>query len=383
MLRARWDMASVLLRRGADIHHRPNSNMYVVTYLNFFHSNSSHSTSIMAIYERGRLEKNPSDHCYHDLLQGEDVSEILQLNVAHQIILGLSPQDLEEQVGVHPSLIHERDGFGRTPLHWAAALEDYHAAELLIEHGAKLEDMDKRLSTPLSLSATWNSGTELCELLISAGASIDGPEGCRSPLYCAVVRSKNTPIVPLLLKYRADPRGFHFGRSILSRAIMFGHTDCLRDIVHFGADIDGPPSSGKMPIMDAVIRDDLSCIDFMLQQKPRLDVFDNCGDSILAYVARYSSIPVMNFLAQTDLGGISVCSRDIERCWEYFENRNFSGELPTEEEYAAFRGFLESVVPDAVLRKIEDVDSDDSSTASDGSSSDEEEFEDAQEVIGE
>jgi ankyrin repeat protein len=65
--------------------------------------------------------------------------------------------------------LESKDNDGRTPLSWAAGLENEAVVELLLENGAELESKDNDGRTPLS----WAAGLEneaVAKLLLEKGA---------------------------------------------------------------------------------------------------------------------------------------------------------------------------------------------------------------------
>jgi len=72
----------------------------------------------------------------------EDLLEDTNFSLLHKIVCGLSKSDLEEVLGGQSRSINARDSSGRTPLAWAAYLDDLDMVKMLLEHGADIASTD-------------------------------------------------------------------------------------------------------------------------------------------------------------------------------------------------------------------------------------------------
>lgn len=68
----------------------------------------------------------------------------------------------------------------------------------------------------------------IVELLLAAGATVDGRPGGLTPLHCALLQ-RHVSLVPLLLRYGADPDLVRHGRSARTIAAELGLADLLPD----------------------------------------------------------------------------------------------------------------------------------------------------------
>ncbi|RUS15954.1 ankyrin repeat-containing domain protein [Endogone sp. FLAS-F59071] len=70
-----------------------------------------------------------------------------------------------------PSLLHQKDGYGETPLHRAARFNHSTISRLLLRHGASLATRDLHGNSPLHVAAHTGKA-EMVELLVGLGADV-------------------------------------------------------------------------------------------------------------------------------------------------------------------------------------------------------------------
>lgn len=98
------------------------------------------------------------------------------LKLGNTILSGFSA------TGVDPSV---RDGFGRTPLHWAAMADRTNFVLLLLEKGATVDAVDCQNRTPL-MSGSAFGATGAVRLLLQWGADVSkASRGGLTPLHAA------------------------------------------------------------------------------------------------------------------------------------------------------------------------------------------------------
>lgn len=102
--------------------------------------------------------------------------------------------------------IEEKDGLGRTPLHYAAYYGSERMVEILLTYGASVNVQDEQGASPLSLLCTKKdfSNLSLILILVKNGADIEQEDndGWR-PLHKAVLHS-NAGVVETLIKCGAS-----------------------------------------------------------------------------------------------------------------------------------------------------------------------------------
>lgn len=146
--------------------------------------------------------------------------------------------------------INEQAGYFGTALHAAIRVNktEQGVAELLISRGADVNSPHWRHGTPLELACRLGD-REKVKLLLDNGAKLEELDmSGQSPLSKAICCSQLT-IVDRLIDLGANPNVLDKrGCSYLHYAARACNSDCLRKILSFGLDINGVDSNGWSPL---------------------------------------------------------------------------------------------------------------------------------------
>ncbi|TYZ58434.1 hypothetical protein PybrP1_000245 [[Pythium] brassicae (nom. inval.)] len=137
--------------------------------------------------------------------------------------------------------LHARDKYGLTALHWACDRGQVAVATLLLERGADVNALEKRIfkRTPLLFAALEPGAGELVSLLLRYGASLTAADhkGWRA-LHCAA-HAGSVDVVRALVAEGADLSALTArGESVLHLAARGGHAELVQQLVQFGEDAD-------------------------------------------------------------------------------------------------------------------------------------------------
>lgn len=223
----------------------------------------------------------------------------------HKIILGISMNNLEEEIIQHPEDINAVDAMGRTPLAWAAARGDTRAIVTLLSQGADPNIMDVQLSGPLSNAAA-QGHTVSVRLLLEAGAYPDTAKltGVRkgSPLNCAARNSRSVVLLKSLLDFGAevDASGTD-GKTALLQAARIDNPSFAMLLLEYGADINATAADDSTPLTTAITYNSHNVLRLILD---RWHEYSSCprlkGPHLLQIVALYADLETINILAGTD-----------------------------------------------------------------------------------
>ena len=98
---------------------------------------------------------------------------------------------------------HARDGYGRTPLHWAVIAGSEPCARLLIKRAGDFNTTDLGGWTPLHYWASGDGSTKVAQLLLQSGADPRASKGSWPPLHWAA-RAGQAEATEILIAHGAD-----------------------------------------------------------------------------------------------------------------------------------------------------------------------------------
>ena len=154
---------------------------------------------------------------------------------------------LHEHVDVNAAQVD-----GMTALHWAAYLDDFEIAKLLIEAGANAKAANRYGVPPLSL-ACLNGSTAIVELLLNAGADPNATlRGGETVLMTAARTGRSGPVKALLARGAEVNAKERRSQTAIMWAAAEGHTEVVELLIQAGADFSTPLDSGFTPLFFAV-----------------------------------------------------------------------------------------------------------------------------------
>lgn len=259
-----------LLHAGADPDYRP------IAASDNSPRNKAHQALLM-----GRLSETDVE-ALRCLTQGDDFIEEQNYTRLHEIILGLSMADLEEEICLHPEEINTRDVMDRTPLAWAACRGDDRAIVALLSHGAEVNTLDVQHSAPVCHAADRN--------------------------YITCVR--------LLLEAGADPNiaaahGYKIGDGLNVAARNASDPLILKTLLDFGANVESCGVDGMTPLIHASRRDNASFAFLLLEYGANINAINSAGQTPLTIAVAYNSHNVLRLL--------------LDRWFEYSECPRLTG----------------------------------------------------------
>ncbi len=134
--------------------------------------------------------------------------------------------------------VNAQQGDGATALHWAANLDNFAIADLLIRAGARVDAANDLGSTPLHLACT-NRSAAMVDRLLEAKANANAKllDGETALMTCA--RTGDAKAVKMLLVHGADPKAKEpeHDQTALMWAAAEAHPDVVALLIEFGADI--------------------------------------------------------------------------------------------------------------------------------------------------
>ncbi|KAL8705358.1 MAG: hypothetical protein Q9201_001514 [Fulgogasparrea decipioides] len=239
------------------------------------------------------------------LTQDSDFVDEQNYTLLHRIVLGLSMQDLEESLLLHPELIDIPDAMGRTALAWAAARGDERSIVALLQHGAEVNTIDVQHSGVVGHAADRNYVT-CVRLLLEAGAdpNIAASHGYKvgNPVNVAVRNASDPLILKTLLDFGADVDSCGVdGVTGLLHATRKDNISFATLLLEYHANINAVSGAGQTPLTTAITFNSHNVLQLLLDrwfeysECPRLK-----GPHLLQIVALYADVRTMAILAATD-----------------------------------------------------------------------------------
>ncbi|KAL8734803.1 MAG: hypothetical protein Q9181_003027 [Wetmoreana brouardii] len=239
------------------------------------------------------------------LTQDSDFVDEQNYTLLHRIVLGLSMQDLEESLLLHPELIDIPDAMGRTALAWAAARGDERSIVALLQHGAEVNTIDVQHSGVVGHAADRNYVT-CVRLLLEAGAdpNIAASHGYKvgNPVNVAARNASDPLILKTLLDFGADVDSCGVdGVTGLLHATRKDNISFATLLLEYRANINAVSRAGQTPLTTAVSFNSHNVLQLLLDrwfeysECPRLK-----GPHLLQIVALYADVKTMAILTATD-----------------------------------------------------------------------------------
>lgn len=285
-----------LVHAGADPDYRPIAAS----------DNSPRNKACHFLLEGGLADE--ATDALHAITNGSHFDNFIdeaKFTQTHRIVLGLSRQNLEQEIIFHPEDIDAQDAMGRTPLAWAAARGDRRAVVTLLSHGANPNIIDVQLSGPVSNAAS-QGHTVSVRLLLEAGAHPDPPKpgGVKkgSPLNCAARNSTDALLLKSLLDFGADVDSSGVdGKTALIHAARTDNSSFAMLLLEYGADINATATGGSTPLTTTITYNSHNVLRLILD---RWHEYSSCprlkSPELLNTVAQYADIETLHILSATN-----------------------------------------------------------------------------------
>ena len=157
------------------------------------------------------------------------------------------------------------DGYGLTPLHYAARRGDTKMVSLLVEAGVDVDATTLDKETALHYAAR-GGDTKIVSLLVEAGVDVDAKTPDEETALYLAVRHRATGCVEVLLAAGAslNLREGHGLTPSLHYAARRGNTKIVSLLVEAGLDVDAKTPDGETALYLAVYHRATSCVEVLL-----------------------------------------------------------------------------------------------------------------------
>ncbi|KAK4941774.1 hypothetical protein LTR10_018378 [Elasticomyces elasticus] len=281
---AQWDMANFLLDSGADMNQETTDGR------------TPRTRFLELWFLPTTVKDEAASRLHHRLDIGETIDE-------------------REFCSVHRILINTPDVLGKTPLWWACNCFKVEAAQLLLYHGARVDDADLRKHTPLHMAAIRGAPKALVDSLLMARANVNSKNlSGMTPLHHA--SRKGVPeIVETLLKFGADVNAVdRDNHTPLYHCAYKGTEECAQILLNHGADLDICDNKGLLVWEHAIMSGSVRTIKLFSKYGCRFQIVPGtkAHPNILHYVARFGTEALVEALMDVDLSHVQVEAEDKE-----------------------------------------------------------------------
>lgn len=185
-----------------------------------------------------------------------------------------------------------------TALHMACARNHMEVAELLIKHGADLNQRDGNGNTPF-IQASAKGHLETIRLLILHGANVEMPNGHGwTPLLVAVDQDQ-VAVAKFFISQGANINAeYPNGRNALMKAAESGNEQLVNLFIEKGADVNHTNSSGANALLDAAVAGHDKVVKLLIQGGAELDRRDEEGWTALMKAAAHGHCAVVKALCE-------------------------------------------------------------------------------------
>ncbi|CAF0715061.1 unnamed protein product [Brachionus calyciflorus] len=268
------------------------------------------------------------------LENGANIDEIIEVDKSTPVHLACSQGSLdilklmaEKQPDMFSEVIHSNDSLEMTPLHKAAMFDHIDIAGYLLDKGAFIDALDKEKRSPLLLAASRNCVNMAC-FLISKGSNFRIKDSRLRNLIHLIIDqesfSKNNDsfdnqtvqckkssmkalekILCEISKHKNFTDLFNDqdvnGCTCIHYASKFGHVNCLKLLISYGANINIKNKDKQSPLhFSAKYGRISSCLEILCcdSYKNNINEKDITGMTPLHWAARYGHTKVVELLIQ-------------------------------------------------------------------------------------
>lgn len=257
------------------------------------------------------------------MTEDDDLTETMQFTSLHLITAGLGGRTSPAPFLRHSSTLEARDGWGRTPLHWAAIRRQPELVESLLSAGANPQPIASGGDTPLHLLA-WGVEDEAClrctYMILRGGADPNVLNMYGQAALHAAAWEHREPhrFMGLLFEHGAQPdiRGSSTDDTPLHQAVAAGSMANVQFLMtRGGANIELPDDCGRTSLLRAVRYNQAEITKWLLKQGAKVDFVNGSShygpENIIHVAARYAELETLQVLVQhANLTGVDLSLRN-------------------------------------------------------------------------
>ena len=238
----------------------------------------------------------------------DGLSEECELSKLHEIVLGLSADDLGEVLASNSFSVDAPDSVGRTPLMWAVIRGDGVSVDRLLKAGASPNVQNLYGQTPLHRAAM-SSSIACIKLLLDAGADVNlASKSQVTALSFAAFFLDNREMIEVLVAAGSDPNPGVNQESAtpLWNAVSQNHTRTIEALIDCGSNIDFQDSDGDTALHHAIFFKSYDAMTLLLRRGADFTLLNHNNHHILHFTAEQGDSQTVRTLRKVNLHDIDT-----------------------------------------------------------------------------
>lgn len=274
------------------------------------------------------------------MFQLSDAASDLELPYLHQLVLGLAPGNLEDELKKPGIEKNSQDRLGYTALTWAVQTNNNSVLRLLLQYKADPNTKDFGLEPPIT-HAILTKDPSTMRILLEAGACMQSDLDFVTPLYHAAYHHNELTWAEPLIQAGCKPYPWDLFQATV------GDQDVMaRYLINSGLDINRVFNfSGESYLQLAVRCGSNRVLRMLMEMGADYTTVNKRGYTILHTLADYRAVTIetLEILTKLKLTGVDPMAKDREGLTALDLLNRCQGMEDTFR--AAFKRFLDSVTP--------------------------------------
>ncbi|MEG4068866.1 ankyrin repeat domain-containing protein [Microcoleus sp. Pol11C2] len=249
----------------------------------------------------------------------KEVAALLMLDVNARDKSGNTPlhlavergsQDIAELLIANGARVNVRNENGQTPLYRAIAIGHNEIAALLINNGTDVNNIDGSGTTPLHKAAHYGT-VEILKLLIAKGAEINIQDNqIKTPLDIAVDLKLQDTVALLISKHPDVNSEDEYGRTLLHIAVDFKLKDAAKQLIAKGAFVNAKNNLLQTPLHLAVAQGSQDIAELLIANGARVNARNANGQTPLyqAIAIGHNDIAALLIKNGADVNNRDMCN---------------------------------------------------------------------------
>lgn len=236
-----------------------------------------------------------------------DMMDIMSLTPLHLATMGLEGS-LPTLLDPYFRDINAQDRCGMTPLHWACSCNNLEATETLLQWGAQVDIQDRQGAVPLH-HACRSGNIAIITAILGADSNVHRMDHhCETALFYV----REPSVLATLIQHGADldhksrdgQTAMHYAAGDAERQVLLQH------LLDHGADINITNHDNYTPLMTAVAKDCVGCLEVLLRNGAGMEGLTRRTGSNVLHLAGLKAGPATFDLLRRNISSFELVDPD-------------------------------------------------------------------------